>query len=317
MALLIGTDEAGYGPNLGPLVISATAWQVPDELGDADLFELLRSVVARDSKDGRIAIADSKILYKPGGGLAALERGVLASLGAGGHVARSWRDLWQVLCPTANSHLDSVPWYAGYDEQLPIDEEAQEISLLASRLGTTLADAGVHLQCVRAVAVFPSRFNRLLDRHTSKGSALSNETLQLVRDVMDCCPASQVLVRCDKHGGRNRYGPLLQTQFPEHLVEIRREGRGESIYRWGPASRRIEIRFVAKCESFLPTALASMVAKYLRELAMRAFNAFWHDRVTDLRPTAGYPVDAKRFRQEIRQMQTDLGIEDRILWRNK
>jgi hypothetical protein len=33
MALLIGMDEAGYGPNLGPLVISATAWEVPGDGG--------------------------------------------------------------------------------------------------------------------------------------------------------------------------------------------------------------------------------------------------------------------------------------------
>ncbi len=31
---VIGTDEAGYGPNLGPLVISATLWETPDELDD-------------------------------------------------------------------------------------------------------------------------------------------------------------------------------------------------------------------------------------------------------------------------------------------
>ena len=34
MAYLIGTDEAGYGPNLGPLVISATLWEVPEEAKD-------------------------------------------------------------------------------------------------------------------------------------------------------------------------------------------------------------------------------------------------------------------------------------------
>ena len=317
MALLIGTDEAGYGPNLGPLVISATAWHVPDELGDTDLFDVLGSAISRESSEGRIAIADSKMLYKPGQGLAALERGVLASLAASGHVAQRWRDLWPALCPTVDSLLDDVPWYAEYDEPLPVDEDPQQIHALANCLKTALNEAGVSLQCVRAAAVFPSRFNRLLDCHTSKGAALSDETLGLVQDVLDCCPASQVWIRCDKHGGRNRYGPLLQSRFPDHLVEIRREGRGESIYCWGPKSRRIEIRFVAKCEFYLPTALASMVAKYLRELAMRAFNAFWHDRVTDLRPTAGYPVDAKRFKQEIRQMQTDLGIADRILWRNK
>src|SRR3954452_13849763 len=31
MGILIGMDEAGYGPHLGPLVIAATVWHVPDE----------------------------------------------------------------------------------------------------------------------------------------------------------------------------------------------------------------------------------------------------------------------------------------------
>ena len=39
MPYLIGTDEAGYGPNLGPLVIAATAWQVPDDLPPAEEFK--------------------------------------------------------------------------------------------------------------------------------------------------------------------------------------------------------------------------------------------------------------------------------------
>src|SRR3954467_12785708 len=32
MGILIGMDEAGYGPHLGPLAIAATAWHVPDDL---------------------------------------------------------------------------------------------------------------------------------------------------------------------------------------------------------------------------------------------------------------------------------------------
>ena len=30
MGLLIGTDEAGYGPNLGPLVVAATIWRTSE-----------------------------------------------------------------------------------------------------------------------------------------------------------------------------------------------------------------------------------------------------------------------------------------------
>ena len=37
MGYLIGTDEAGYGPNLGPLVITATTWHVPGTPKLADL----------------------------------------------------------------------------------------------------------------------------------------------------------------------------------------------------------------------------------------------------------------------------------------
>ena len=47
MGYLIGTDEAGYGPNLGPLVISATAWEAPDGVGGEDLFDRLGHVIAQ------------------------------------------------------------------------------------------------------------------------------------------------------------------------------------------------------------------------------------------------------------------------------
>ena len=60
-----------------------------------------------------------------------------------------------------------------------------------------------------------------------------------------------------------------------------------------------------------------MTAKYLRELAMRAFNEFWCARVPGLRPTAGYPVDARRFKLRSRECNAALGIDDHILWRNR
>ena len=77
------------------------------------------------------------------------------------------------------------------------------------------------------------------------------------------------------------------------------------------------MRFTAKVDAFVPSAVASIAAKYLRELAMQAFNTYWCERLPDLKPTAGYPADARRFKREIAQLQAAEAISDRSLWRNR
>ena len=141
--------------------------------------------------------------------------------------------------------------------------------------------------------------------------------LSLATSLVEGSSGPPLSVICDKHGGRNRYQHLIAEYFPEWLIEIHGESRAESVYRFGPSEGRIEIRFRTKAEACLPVALASMASKYLRELAMKAFNAFWRARIEGLRPTAGYPQDARRFRAEIAPIQSDLGIEDSVLWRTK
>ena len=175
----------------------------------------------------------------------------------------------------------------------------------------------VELLAIRARLVFPEEFNSRIQECGSKGQALSLWMLELADDLLRDVNAGTVLWQSDKHGGRKRYGPLLQQIFPEHLIEIREETRSRSCYCWGPRTRRVEAQFVIQGERFLTAALASMLSKYLRELAMRAFNGFWQHHVSTLQPTAGYPVDAQRFRRQIQLKQQELGISDRILWRER
>ena len=144
---------------------------------------------------------------------------------------------------------------------------------------------------------------------------LSHLTLALAAELIGPLADAPIAVVCDKHGGRNRYDRLLAEHFPDRLVEVYGEGRQASIYRFGPAQRRIEFRFQARAESCLPAALASMAAKYLRELAMRAWNHFWCGRIDGLAPTAGYPQDARRFKDAIASVQRALEIDDLLVWR--
>lgn len=316
MPFLIGTDEAGYGPNLGPLVVAVSAWRVPCDPSECDLYERLGECVTRTAaKSERLTIADSKELYKSASGLEALERNSLAAIGLLGTAVTSSRDAWSLVAPEAIEQFDSLPWHEADDSPLPCVADADEVTAITQRVAAAMQEADVKLTAIAASAVFPARFNALVDEYGSKGEALSQVTLQLLGRVLDACDGEPVLIVCDKHGGRGKYQRLLQEQFPDPLIEVVCEGLAESIYRWGPAEARREIRFRAGGESFLPAALASMTAKYLRELAMHSFNAYWQRHVTDLRPTAGYPVDARRFKNAIAAAQQSLGIEDRVLWR--
>jgi hypothetical protein len=323
MPYLLGTDEAGYGPNLGPLLISASVWKVPDGVQGEGLYERLREVIkpvpgrAASANGQQFVIGDSKALYQSGKGLSLLERGLWAALNLLNRRPATCGEVWTLLAgpdisPRREALCDHCDAW-----QAPCDLDLTEIASHLPQWCAAFAEAGVRLVDLQSTAVFPREFNETVDRCESKGAALSRWTLWLASRLIERLPDEPIIIVCDKHGGRDRYLPLLMEFFPETFIEVVTEGRARSVYRFGPSERRVEFCFQAKGESHLPTALASMASKYLRELAMQAFNAFWAQHVPNLRPTAGYPLDARRFKSDIAAAQQTLGIEDRILWRKK
>ena len=123
MAIVAGIDEAGFGPVLGPLVVSCTSVQLPDDLVEANLWHRLRAVCTdkHTGRAGRMVIADSKAVHRPGSGLGPLERPVLVTLAAAGHAVTSWRGLLQLVAPETVPQLDAYPWYHEVDQPLPAD----------------------------------------------------------------------------------------------------------------------------------------------------------------------------------------------------
>jgi hypothetical protein len=258
--------------------------------------------------------ADSKILYTPGKGLQHLECGLWAAWGLLEWNMKTWRKVWEKLAPGSLHDIEDSIFYCDYDQKLPRDFDGFSAG---SPWRDQFAQTGVKLLAIRSRAVFPPEFNRLMDEHESKGAALSHLTLGLVAELMEPLKKGPISVICDKHGGRDRYAALLTEHFFDGFVEVCGEGRQLSTYRFGPSDRRVEFQFRSKGENCMPAALASMASKYLRELAMEAFNAFWAARVPNLAPTAGYPQDAIRFQAEIAAKQRELGIDADILWRKK
>ncbi|MBP3695414.1 MAG: hypothetical protein J6J31_13380 [Thermoguttaceae bacterium] len=335
MFYLIGTDEAGYGPNLGPLAVTATLWRAEeDALCLESLFDVLAPAVVTQygKKTAGIPIADSKKLHRRGT-LEPLEMGIFASLCVLDpelELPLSSELLCDLLCgPAQMRERREIPWHTPEtEEMLPRDLSSERAAELGEMFSRTLEERGVSLLGIRSELVFPRRFNVQTEACGSKGVFLSDTTLglavhfweEILRQHPDTSPdggVPEVRIFCDKHGGRNFYLPALMEHFPDLPFCVVQEGRAVSEYVHYGERAVLRIRFQAKGESILPTALASMVSKYLREVSMDRFNAWWRERIPGLTPTAGYPEDARRFRSEIAEKMEELRLDWGDFWRDR
>jgi hypothetical protein len=60
-----------------------------------------------------------------------------------------------------------------------------------------------------------------------------------------------------------------------------------------------------------------MFSKYVREIYMETFNAFWQRHLPELKPTAGYHQDAGRFLADIASTREKLSVPDEVLIRKR
>jgi ribonuclease HII len=320
MPFLVGTDEAGYGPNLGPLVVAATVWHLPD--AELDLYRALDGIVCRPpaASPRSLPIGDSKALFAGRKSLATLERGVLTMLATDAGLPDTLPALLDEVSAASNIPFRQEVTYCWEGVSVPRTCPPADIRKQARRVRQAMQHRRIRCLRVAADVIFPGEFNRGLVRFGNKAGLLTTVTCRLVRRLMNALDphaCDDVLVLCDRHGGRSRYAAMLQEEFGPSFVQVVHERRQSSCYRWRDGERQVEARFVVGGESHLPVALASMTAKYLRELSMEAWNRFWCQHLPSLRPTAGYPTDARRFKKQIAALQSRLQVEDHLIWRDR
>jgi hypothetical protein len=326
----VGIDEAGYGPNLGPMVITAVVAEGtvgPDRVGKVestiDLWGDLQSTIDRAGGDrARLWIDDSKAILHRGKGRQRLELACLAAVHAIGKVMpESLSDLLYAL--NAGSPVDTElarwldsgrgdpPWPAS--DSRPIVENVLANRPLEPR------QAVWRLSAVRSVVVGPARFNSDLATLGLKSRVHFAAFARLLRGIWDLAADGQVtLVNSDKHGGRHYYLGPLSDAFPDAWIDRGPEGSELSRYTIRDPIRRLELSLLPRADgSEGLVALASIVSKLVRELWMDAFNAYWLARVPGLRPTAGYPLDASRYRRAIEPAALAEGCDPHLWWREK
>ena len=337
MRLVLGVDEAGYGPNLGPLVVAVSAWAVDSRLEVLDGLEPFAPEFQAASWTPRSAFVpfgDSKKIYQSGKGLAGLNFALrfFESIFEGKpSEKRPWFELGR-LAQEDLSRVESHPWYRcknpvkGLGRANQVDENSEASCRFARE---KLLKLGVRLIGFRLRVLDEAYFNECVDRLGNKSDVLGHISLELAWKVLGECmdfhSFKGIEIYCDRQGGRKKYAGLIsQTYERSHqesqvpFCSVVGESPKTSLYSMSHAGITTSIRFQVHGDSLFPPAAASMVAKWARESLMERFNGYWREVVgPGLKPTAGYAVDAARFARDIEPWITKLAIEKNQWWRRK
>jgi ribonuclease HII len=277
---IIGVDENGYGPLLGPLVVTGVLME-----SDFDPFDL---------KVGRfrfpIKIKDSKKIFtRTKSSYFAGEIIAHAILEAAGIRVRSFHQLIKsVTDGEAEKILNLSPYHREIYSDFPLPIWAKEIR--ESLVGKSLDYLDINLLSIRSKVVLPYEFNLLLKRHKSKISL----DFSLFLEIIDDLTFGDEIALLGKLGGTKFYTLLFERNGAE-IEKILKETRGISSYRIHLSGKKIETHFIMDGdEVYLPITFASIIGKYIRELFMLSLNRYLgHD---DFFPWAsGYRHDHKTW----------------------
>ena len=302
MAVLVGIDEAGFGPILGPLVVSSSTFLLPPRLLEADLWQILRKSVGNKRKRlaGRLLIADSKKAYSKREGIKHLERTVLACLRCLDKEPATLTELIALLCPDCLERLSDYPWYRDARSYCILADEANK-AIASVVLTDDLTSNGIKLLELKSCCLDVAYYNRMVASVKNKGRVLFTATSQLIKRAFDNFAGEDLQIIVDRQGGRVRYRRILQRMFPDIRLSILRESPPASSYELRADGKQMRLHFVVGADGrFLPVSLASMVSKYLRELLVGSMNRYFAGFHAGLRPTAGYWKDGLRFVEDLR-----------------
>ena len=291
--LIVGIDENGLGPLLGPLVVTGASFRAP-AYDRARFF----SLAGED-----LPAADSKVIFAPGRAAAA-EDAVLRWLDAFGCDARDTAQLEERIAapaPFAAPCPAEIPAICAGDP-LPLPRAAAR---RPGGCGLGVWDrfdrAQVRPGAVASSVLCPGAFNRALEARSMNKLRLDFALMVSVARRLCAGGGGDALVLCGKVGGTAAYGRWLAEEGLD-VAEVIREGRDESAYEVRGLGRLCFVR--DGDASHLPIAVASMVGKYLRELAMerlnRALGRKGKERVSGYRDkrTARFVADTAAKRAE-------------------
>ena len=305
--LVIGIDENGLGPRLGPLVATAVGIEV-DGYDPRKLARALRRRGYTDSKEvcasGAMADGEAKALAIVACTLGQVPTDFDALVRALSLEGESWM---RAPCPDGGHE----PCWA---EPVPLPRWArpEQVAEQRAALERLLERQGARLRAVRSRILCASRLNDDLATGTSK-SRIDLHAFEQLAVALVGEAGREARIVCGRVGMMKFYEPAWGPLSNYLCAPLEETGR-RSAYR---LPRLGEIEFTVDADrTHPPVALASIVGKLLREGFVERMNAFFVPRVIGLRRASGYhdPVTTE-FIDKTRNVRAAERVPDRCFER--
>ena len=237
-----------------------------------------------------------------------------------GSVPENLGDLLQYIGADCVESLAEYPWYGDLILERPLKFDGDDMAIGANALKHDMKMNHISLLHLWSRPLLAGEFNRQVELSKNKATVLFSRVSQFIYEVFQKYGGQEhnLQILIDKLGGRAHYRQQLQRIFPDLQMKILKEEGQISSYHLTGSGQSIKIHFLVKGDDrHLPIALASMASKYLRELFMEIFNEWFQGECNDLKPTAGYYVDGKRFLEDLKSRVDMKRIPSHLLIRQR
>ncbi len=303
---MVGVDENGLGPRLGPLIATALTVEVR---GQYDIGRLRRRGLALGLTDSKQVSSFGNMGFAESVALALVERGE--------GVQMSDADtLLGGLCLDPVAHLrspcpDEATAQQCWSKAIALPVFGGDVAAGHAVIDRLEGRGAVKIRRLKSAVACPGVLNRELDQGRNKLTvdlALFETLLLDARRAL----GEPLEAVCGMVGGIRDY-----LAYFSHFADVQQESvtRRCRTYRVPDVG---SVRFEVDADRrHLPVGLASMVGKYLRELWMHRMHRFYA-QYAELRPASGYhdPVTS-RFILETLPLRTEFGVASECFERRR